>query len=231
MAANYAARPTVTSAVSTGLPVVHGAPVTNGDEGEERAMGGPQEDLAKAAQLPEGDVIGILLRQHARIQELFSDIESATGEHKRHAFDELRALLAVHETAEEMVLRPVTRKTAGEEVARARMAEEDEATKVLKHLEKLDTGSAEFDQQLAGFKQAVVDHAEHEEHEEFPAIIAGRDAEERVKLGKALLRAEKLAPTHPHPSAAGSTAANYVMGPFASLLDKARDAVSSAGKD
>jgi hypothetical protein len=38
---------------------------------------------------------------------------------------------------------------------------------------------------------------------------------------------EKVAPTHPHPRAK-STTSNVVLGPFASIMDRARDAISSA---
>lgn len=190
-------------------------------------MGDAAEDRAKAAKLPEGDVIRVLLEQHARIRELFADVKSAEGEHKQHAFDELRALLAVHETAEEMVLRPVTSKTAGQEVADARMKEEAEANEVLKELEKLDVASADFDEKIASFEKAVDDHAEAEESQEFPAILDQCDEKQRETMGKQLKATESIAPTHPHPSTAGSTAKQYAVGPMASLIDRTRDAIKS----
>src|SRR4051812_30995106 len=119
------------------------------DQGRSHAMGDAAQDRAQAAELPEGDVVRVLLEQHARIRELFADVKGADGEHKQHAFDELRALLAVHETAEEMVLRRVTAKTAGQDVVDARNHEEAEANEVLKALEKLDVSSADFDTLLA----------------------------------------------------------------------------------
>jgi hemerythrin superfamily protein len=189
-----------------------------------------QEDRAKAAELPEGDVIRLLLEQHARIRELFADVSSAEGQHKAQAFDELRALLAVHETAEEMVLRPVSEKAAGRSVAQARNHEESEANEVLKQLEKLDTASSEFDELLADFQKSVSAHAEAEEDQEFPHVLASCDADERASMGKKLRAAEAIAPTHPHPSTAGSTAAQWAIGPFASLVDRARDAISVAGR-
>lgn len=191
-------------------------------------MASGQEDLNKAARLPEGDVIAILLRQHARVRELFSDIEAAEGEHKQHAFDELRALLAVHETAEEMVLRPISRKTAGEATVNARNDEEREATEVLAQLEQMGAAAAGFDEMLATLKSMVTSHAEHEESEEFPSVLNARSEEERQKLGSAIRAAEQIAPTHPHPSAAGSPAAQYTVGPFAALVDRTRDAISQA---
>ena len=188
-------------------------------------MGGAAEDREKAARLPEGDVIRILYEQHARIHDLFERVGEATGKEREAAFDDLRALLAVHETGEEMVLRPVSCETAGERVVDARNHEEDEATHVLADLEKMDVSSSEFERTFATFKKSVTEHAEHEENEEFPTVLEQRDNEERQKMGKGLAMAEKLAPTHAHPVAAGSTLGQYAFGPFASMVDRARDAL------
>ena len=188
-------------------------------------MGDAAEDRAKAAELPEGDVVRVLLEQHGRIRELFADVNGADGEHKRHAFDELRALLAVHETAEEMVLRPVTKKADGASVAEARNNEEAEANVVLQELEKMDVAGPDFDAKLASFRKSVDEHAESEERDEFPLILSSCGEEERQKLGKQMLRTESIAPTHPHPSAAGKPAVQYTVGPFASLIDRAKDAL------
>jgi hemerythrin superfamily protein len=191
-------------------------------------MGDAAEDRAKAADLPEGDVIRVLLEQHSRIRDLFSEVLSMEGEHKKHAFDDLRALLAVHETAEEMVLRPVTKETAGQAVVDARNQEEAEANKVLAELEKLDVGSPDFDEKLKTFEKAVDDHAEAEEHEEFPTVLDSCDEDRRKTMGTHLRAAEGIAPTHPHPSTAGSTVAQYAVGPIASLIDRTRDAITAA---
>jgi len=189
-------------------------------------MSDAAHDRAKAAELPEGDVIRVLLEQHAHVRELFTAVRTAgSPELKQQSFDELRALLAMHETAEEMVLRPKSRQTAGEQVADARNQEEAEANEVLAHLERLDIEDAEFDTQFADFEKSVDHHAEAEEREEFPAILAATDEKERQHMGSVLQAVEKTAPTHPHPSTAGSTPAQWALGPFASMVDHARDAV------
>ncbi|MGW5478147.1 hemerythrin domain-containing protein [Streptomyces sp. NPDC004008] len=180
----------------------------------------------EAARLPEGDVVRILLEQHARIRDLFTEVKSAQGERKREIFDELRALLAIHETAEEMILRPTAERTAGAAEAEARNHEEEEANKVLAQLEKVDVGGAEFDSQIAAFERSVIDHAEHEEQEEFPAVRQGCDENQLRGMGALLMTAEKLAPPHPHPRAAGSTAAQWLTGPFASMVDRVKDALT-----
>jgi hemerythrin superfamily protein len=183
-----------------------------------------QKEREAAAALPTGSVLAVLYDQHARIRELFELVKTAEGPARQTAFDHLRELLAVHEAGEEMVVHPVTKKLGGESVADARNEEESEAAHVLAELEKLDVSSAEFALKLAKLEQAVSDHAQSEESEEFPRIQVQVSPEDQQKMGERLLMAEKTAPTHPHPAAAGSTAAQYTVGPFAAMLDRAKDA-------
>ncbi len=185
---------------------------------------GPQ-----AAQRPEGDVVRLLLDQQVRIKDLFSQVHEATGTRRQEVFDELRQLLAAHEAAEEMIVRPLTRAAAGgNRIANARNHEEHMATHLLADLEKRDVSSQEFSVSLAEFEAKVLDHAQHEEREEFPLIVKSRSEQQRAWLGRGLRVAETMAPTHPHPAAAGSTTVQYVLGPFASLLDHARDVMRRA---
>ncbi|MCH6161674.1 hemerythrin domain-containing protein [Streptomyces marispadix] len=182
-------------------------------------------ERAEAAKLPHDDIIAVLLTQHARMRDLFAEVHVSLGEEKRAKFAELRALLAVHEAAEEMILRPVAKREAGEREAVARNEEEEEAGRILAELERMDPDGSQFEAKLGEFEKAVGEHADHEEREEFPAVRTGCSQEQRQKMGKRLLRAERTAPTHPHPAAAGSPAAQWAVGPFASLLDRARDAM------
>jgi hemerythrin superfamily protein len=176
------------------------------------------------------DVIEFLLDQHQQVRGLLADVIASSGEERQRSFDTAREMLARHETAEEMIVRPITRKApGGEQVAEGRMAEENEAKKVLAELEKLDVGSAEFTQEFTRFRQSVLDHAEAEEREEFPLLRQNTDEDALIKARDRVKRAEAMAPTHPHPSAR-TTAANYVAGPFAAMLDRARDAFSSSDR-
>jgi len=189
----------------------------------------PAVKRSEAAKLPQ-DVVTMLLEQHARIRELFADVKKADVTHKQQSFDELRSMLAAHEAAEEMVLRPVARLTAGQAEAHARDCEEIAASNMLAELERIDVSDAEFDARLAELERAVLEHAEHEEREEFPAVRAARSEQQLRRLGSVLRLAEKAGPTHPHPEAAGSTTAWWLAGPFASLVDRARDRLHSAGR-
>ena len=189
-------------------------------------MGDVAEDLTKAQELPEGDVVRILLEQHARVRELFAELQSSPASGRKTLFDELRSLLAVHETAEEMVLRPRAEGDDWKHVADERNQEEKEANQALAELEDLDPQSDAFLTKLTGFEKAVDAHAEAEEKDEFPRVLAALDVEERQKLGSRLRSVETLAPTHPHPAAAGSPVAQALTGPFASMVDRVRDAMS-----
>jgi hypothetical protein len=187
-------------------------------------MGEADNERARAGMLPTGSLISVLLRQHAEIRDMFVAVQAASGQRRQELFDELRGLLAVHEGGEEMVLRPVTRKSLAVQVADARNQEEDEAAHVLAALEKMDVSGQEFADTFAEFEKAVSAHAEHEELEEFPAVQAAHTEGELRELGEKLVKAQNKAPTHPHPAVAGSPTALRVVGPFAALLDRARDA-------
>ena len=114
--------------------------------------------------------------------------------------DELRALLAVHETAEEEIVHPVARRTLanGDAVVRMRLHEENEAKKVLGELEKLDVGSSEFEAKLTQLRDAVLAHAESEEKEEFDKLGQELEPKELQRMRKAAELAEAVAPTRPH---------------------------------
>jgi hemerythrin superfamily protein len=178
------------------------------------------------------DVVNFLKGQHNLIKDLFEEVFSAsTDENREKAFTELRQLLAVHETAEEMVVHPRARGelTGGGDIVDARLKEEHEAKQQLTKLESMDIGSPEFLTELKLFQQAVIDHAEHEEVEEFDKLQAELNAADLKRMAGAVRAAEAIAPTRPH-AGVESAVANFAVGPFASMLDRARDAISGALK-
>src|SRR4051812_7517923 len=93
-----------------------------------------------------GDLVAQLLAQHELVRRAIDEVaKTTTAQTRQQAFDRLRELLARHETAEEMVVRPLTRGLDdGERVASARMDEENASKETLAELEKLDIASEEF---------------------------------------------------------------------------------------
>jgi Hemerythrin HHE cation binding domain len=176
------------------------------------------------------DVVDYLKAQHETIKQLFIEtLDAADAATREEAFTRLRTLLAVHETAEEMMVHPRVRRKidGGARIADARLAEERAAKEALQELEKLDIKTSEFSKGLIHLQAAVLEHAQREEAEEFSALEDDLSDEERNKLASAVEAAERFAPTRPH-AGVESAAVNFAVGPFLSLLDRARDALSGA---
>ena len=174
------------------------------------------------------DVVALLLAQHEQIRQLFGDLETAPPVARQEIFDDLRRLLAVHETAEELITHPRTRTLpGGNDVVDARLDEETASKKLLASLDGMSVHDADFPARLAELKRAVLDHAAAEEREEFPLLADGLGERQLELMARAVRAAEALAPTHPHPSAGSSMATNLVAGPIAAVVDRTRDAVRS----
>lgn len=175
------------------------------------------------------DVVGVLLDQHAEIRRLFADVEQRRGEPRREAFEQLVRLLAVHETAEQEVLHPQVRLlvAGGREIADARLEEERHAKELLAQLDELGPEVDDFDQRLDAVRKAVLDHAAHEERDEFPRLRDALSPAQLEAMGMAVRVAEATAPTHPHPGV-NSLAANLAAGPMLAFADRTRDLVRDA---
>lgn len=172
------------------------------------------------------DVVDFLTGQHERIKTLFDETLRAAGAEREESFVRLRRLLAVHETAEEEIVHPRAAHELdnGRELVDARLAEEKQAKTALGELEDVDVDSEFFTEKLRELRDDVVDHAEHEEREEFSGLRAELSDDELQRLERAVRLAEAIAPTRPHAGVEGALA-NALVGPFASMMDRARDAI------
>jgi iron-sulfur cluster repair protein YtfE (RIC family) len=175
-------------------------------------------------------IIEALRHDHDEVREMFARLEAATGEQRRELFQRLLGELVRHEVAEEEILRPVSKRDAGEAIANARIKEESQAEELLKEMEKLDPGSAEFTSKLAKLRREVERHAEAEETKEFPRVAEKETTERLEQMGRVYEAAKMVAPTRPHPSTPNTPVANMLVGPFAAVIDRARDAVRDALK-
>ena len=179
--------------------------------------------------MPQG-IIEALRQDHDEFRQMFAQLETATGEQRRDLFHQLLGGLIRHEVSEEEILRPVSKRAAGEEIASARIHEESQAEELLKEMENLDTDSAEFTAKLAILRREVESHAEAEETQEFPRVAEKESPERLEQMGKVFEAAKKAAPTRPHPSTPNTPVANMMVGPFAAVLDRTRDMVRDAMK-
>jgi hypothetical protein len=128
-----------------------------------------------------------------------------------------------------MVVHPRVRREAdaGDAVVDPRLKEEHDAKELLSQIEKLDVTSQEFIDELVKLRDAVLDHAEQEENDEFPYLERELDTDDLKRMTTAVRAAQAIAPTRPHPGVE-SAKLNFAVGPFASMLDRARDAIRQA---
>jgi hypothetical protein len=175
------------------------------------------------------DVVDLLLRQHSQIRDLFIEVGAATGKARAEAFQRLVGLLAVHETAEEQVVHPLTRLRVhgGDDIVDDRLAEEHSAKETLAELEEMGPDAPEFPQLLDQLRIDVLDHARKEEAYEFRYLRREVGAAELRTMTAAVEAAEAVAPTHPHPGVESATA-NTLAGPALSLFDRTKDLVQKA---
>lgn len=176
------------------------------------------------------DVIDLLTAQHQQVKSLFATLRGTKGDAASEPFDELRKMLAVHETAEEEIVYPALRSIGADDIVEARLAEESDAKQALADLEKIGPSAPGFAGELASFEKAVLAHAEAEEREVFPRLQKEIDADQRRKMAQAVLAAEAIAPTHPHPKGPESAIGNLVVGPFVAMVDRVRDAIRKHSK-
>jgi|ERR1700761_6486792 hemerythrin superfamily protein len=189
-----------------------------------------EQTMADAAVETPNDVVRFLVRQHEQIKSLFAETLAASGKAREQAFVELRRLLAVHETAEEEIVHPRAKRKIpnGDKIVEARLDEENEAKTVLSELEKLDVDAESFTEGLTKLRDAVVEHAEQEETQEFVKLEQQLGGDELEHMGRAAKLAEAIAPTRPH-AGVESQIANLFAGPFAAMVDRARDTIIGKG--
>jgi hemerythrin superfamily protein len=178
---------------------------------------------------PQGqDVVDLLLARHRQVEQLIADHEQATDPATRQArLQELRRRLSIHEAVEEQLVHPLVRRQLpdGHRIAAEVLAQEQEAKELLAALEATAPGTDEHEELVRRLFVGVRHHAVTEETEVFPALRLHLGPRERMRLGAMVERAERLAPTHPHPHAPNTPPGNVVGMPVVGVLDRARDRV------
>ncbi len=117
------------------------------------------------------DVVDVLLGQHDRLRQRFSLLRAAGDRDKKALFDELVRLAHIHEVGEQAVVYQALRDTvAGTAITMACAREEAQIVRRLAELKDLGVGHPTFDTTLAAVHQAFLDHAAHEERDEFPRL-------------------------------------------------------------
>jgi hypothetical protein len=138
---------------------------------------------------PTDELVALITGQHGRIKTLMTDVTMATDVDRLAAFDGFRRYLAIHEAAEQALLHPQGLVAFDDDnVSQRRITEEQDAAAVIASLESM-RNPADFKVQFGLLQEAVIRHAEAEEHEELPRLVAAlpEDTIEKVLEGFALV--------------------------------------------
>ncbi|MFG3024889.1 hemerythrin domain-containing protein [Streptomyces sp. NPDC048254] len=181
-----------------------------------------------------GDAIAELTTDHREVEEMFARIQGMPGggQELRDVVDEVTIELVRHSIAEEEYLYPAVRKhiEGGDRIADKEIADHGRVEKLLKQLEKTDTGDPKMSPLLQELMDEVSAHVQDEEDNLFPMLRRSCSPEALNDLGDKIRRAKSMAPTRPHPSAPNTPPANKLLAPGAGLVDRARDLITGRGK-
>lgn len=170
----------------------------------------------------------VLVDQHKRLRELLADVRAADAAERGRSFERLRRLLAAHETAEEVVVRPVSKQIMNRDIVAERNHEERRIVQLLAVLEKLDPAGSEFAELFEAFADELEKHLGIEETVEFPVLARELGGRDRIAMARWIERSITLGPTHAHPGLFGSPMIERAVTPFNALVDHARDAYERA---
>lgn len=185
------------------------------------------------------DVRFVLGRQHDTVTALMEQLKaipgvSKGGEEKHQSrrksiVDMMTVELSKHETAEQEHFWPAVRQRFdnGEELYQHAMEQEQQGKESLVALGKTSASEEKFDDLAEQLEKNLRLHVSFED-KVLLSLPESMSEEERRELGDKILRAEKHAPTRPHPHAPKKPgAAVKAAAASAAPLDKARDKLGS----
>jgi iron-sulfur cluster repair protein YtfE (RIC family) len=117
------------------------------------------------------DIFEALLQSHELQRKLCKQLLDSIGDPARRgpAFDELKAELAAHETAEERLFYvPLIAHDETVDAARHGIAEHHEMDEMVEELEKAESGSAEWLETVGKLVHQIEHHLKEEEEKFFP---------------------------------------------------------------
>jgi hypothetical protein len=131
------------------------------------------------------DVIGVLMDQHEQIKALLAKTCSSRGVNWS-AFEEVKRLIAVHETSEKELVHPAIRAAGeyGERLAEARTREEARVWRMVDELEGMD--GDRFEAAFEQLRAFLLAHADAEETEVFAVLAVTQPAEGLRTMAQAL---------------------------------------------
>ena len=137
------------------------------------------------------DAFNLLKADHRKVEELFSELESARGQAKLRVFEEIKTELDLHTHIEEKIFYPALEKPKQtHDLTLEAYEEHDVVKKLLKELSKAKTATEEWEAKAKVLQENVEHHVEEEENELFPKAESALGEEKIEALGEQM-EAEK----------------------------------------
>jgi hemerythrin superfamily protein len=180
----------------------------------------------------QSDLISVITSDHREVEQMFTELETGGGspQRRRDLADHVITELVRHSVAEEMYMYPAARRylDGGDELADHEIEEHAEAEEVMKQLEGVPADDPRFNVLLGDLMNTIRHHIEDEERDLLPKLREACSEDDLRDLGAKVMRAKKMAPTRPHPSAPDKPPANLILNPGTGLIDRLRDALSKS---
>lgn len=130
------------------------------------------------------DPFELLKADHRKVEQLFSQLESASGKQKLQVFDQIRTELELHTHIEEKIFYPALEEPEETHDLALEAYEEHAVVKnLLKELGRAKSASDEWEAQAKVLQENVEHHVEEEENELFEKAESALGEEELEELG------------------------------------------------
>jgi len=131
------------------------------------------------------DAFNLLKADHRKVEELFSQLESARGPAKMRVFEQIKTELELHTHIEETIFYPALEKPKQtHELTLEAYEEHDVVKKLLQELSRAKSPTEEWEAQAKVLQENVEHHVEEEENELFPKAQSALSAEDIETLGE-----------------------------------------------
>jgi len=130
------------------------------------------------------DPFELLKADHRKVEQLFTQLESASGKRKLEVFGQIKTELELHTHIEEKVFYPALEEPEETHDLALEAYEEHAVVKdLLKQLGRARTADDEWEAQAKVLQENVEHHVEEEENELFPKAESALGEEELEELG------------------------------------------------
>jgi len=131
------------------------------------------------------DAFSLLKADHRKVEELFEEFESASGQAKMRLFQQIKTELELHTHIEETIFYPaVEEPKQTHDLTLEAYEEHDVVKKLLQELSRAKSPNEEWEAKAKVLQENVEHHVEEEENELFPKASKVLSSEELESLGE-----------------------------------------------